>query len=251
MGKGFWEEPNGSEYVFPELERQYADGETYLSKRFKRVLAAAGFHDGKTPPPELKPYDPAELAEKAERYFLSIPTDQKREKARAMFEAYTGGKSLCEAAADIGISKASASLYLNEIEREAGIAFIRGKRRENSVITPSRGNATLERDKGLLKASVRDFHALRTTWITLALMQGMPLELVQTVTGHATAEIVMQHYFKPQREQLKTAMQKCLPELLTSSTQPFTPAERAAQIIRSMDDANWRKKAEEALHVLN
>jgi hypothetical protein len=102
----------------------------------------------------------------------------------------------------------------------------------------------------LIKASVRDFHALRTTWITLALMQGMPLELVQTVTGHATAEIVMEHYFKPQREQLRAAMQNCLPGLLSSKPEPFTPTERAIDILSGISASNWRQCADEVLNIL-
>jgi integrase len=241
---------NGSEYVFPELAKRYYSDDTYLTKRFKKILAKAGFHDGKAPPPALKPFDPAELAKKAEAYFRGIPTDKKRDKARAMFTAYTTGTPLCQSAEAVGISKATGSAYLNEIEQETGIAFIRGKRREKPKLAPSRGKVSLERETGVRRASVRDFHALRTTWITLALMQGMPLELVQTVTGHATAEIIMQHYFKPQREQLKAAMQKSLPGLLTSKADPFTPAERAAEVLRGINAMNWRKVADEALKIL-
>jgi len=241
---------NGSEYVFPELAKRYYSDDTYLTKRFKKILAKAGFHDGKIPAAELKPYDPAELAAKAKTYFREIPTDQKRKKARAVFAHYTAGKRLCDSAELAGVSKGTASAYLNEIEVDTGIAFIRGKKRNAEALSPSRGNVCIERETGLRRASVRDFHALRTTWITLALMQGMPLELVQTVTGHATAEIVMQHYFKPQREQLKTAMLNCLPGLLTSTAEPFTPTERAAELLRGINSKNWRKCATEALTIL-
>ncbi|VGO19017.1 DUF4172 domain-containing protein [Pontiella sulfatireligans] len=86
---------------------------------------------------------------------------------------------------------------------------------------------------------------------SMPLMQGMPLELVQTVTGHATAEIVMEHYFKPQREQLKTALQKCLPSMLTSESKSFAPAsERAAEALHGINAKNWRKVADEALKIL-
>ncbi len=240
-----------SEYVFPKLAKQYAANDILLTKRFKKILSDAGFHDGKAPPAELVPYDQQELTKKAEVYFQNIPTDQKRDKARAMFEQYTGGKPLCQSAELVGVSKSTASAYLNEIETEAGIAFIRGKRRPSeTALPPSRGRVRIERPDGLKQASVRDFHALRTTWITLALMSGMPLELVQTVTGHATAEIVMEHYFKPQREQLKAAMQKSLPGLLTSSGVAHTPAERALETLRKATEKNWQKKIDEAITIL-
>jgi len=240
-----------SEYVFPKLAKQYAANDVLLTNRFKAVLSRAGFHDGKAPPAELAPYDLQELTEKAETYFAGIPTDQKREKARDVFAHYIAGKHLCQSAALTGVSKATASAYLNEIETETGIAFIRGKKRPSKAVAiPSRGKVRIERETGLKRASVRDFHALRTTWITLALMSGMPLELVQTVTGHATAEIVMQHYFKPQREQLRTAMQKSLPGLLTSATAPGTPAERAVETLKKATGKSWQKRIDEAIAIL-
>ena len=241
---------NGSEYVFPELAKQYEADEGLLTKHFKRCLARAGFHDGKQPPQELKEHDPQELATKAEAYFQSIPTEEKQTRARAVFKYYTDGKPLCTSADLVGVSKASASLYLNEIEQTTGIAFIRGKKRKPAQRQASRGETQQERKTGLLKASVRDFHALRTTWITLALMQGLPLELVQTVTGHATAEIVMQHYFKPQREQLKAAMQKCMPALLSTANpnlarEPIPPW--ALEILKQMTPKNCEEMLRDLL----
>lgn len=247
---------NKSKFVFPQLAKQYAADDGLLTKHFKRCLARAGFHDGKQPPRELKEYDRKELAEKAEAHFRKIITEEKRTRARTVFKHYTAGKILSRAADLAGVSKTSASAYLNEIEQATGIAFIRGKQRKAEQ-TESRGKTTLERKTGIIKASVRDFHALRTTWITLALMQGLPLELVQTVTGHATAEIVMQHYFKPHREQLKTALQKCMPALLTSSHTATTPAinpdrtiEEAVRLLETAKAKNWKAVIEETLGIL-
>ncbi len=235
---------NGSKYVFPRLAERYTTDDTYLTKRFKRILASAGFHDGKTPSSLLAPYDSEELATKAHNYFSRIRNDQKRRKVRAVFEHYTEGHKLSIAAERAGVSKSTASLYLNTIEQETGIAFIRKKPRKAEALPPCRGDVCIERETGIRRASVRDFHALRTTWITLALMSGLPMELVQTITGHATAEIVMEHYFKPQREQLKTAMQSCLPGLLTCATSPTAPTRHEA-------DANSARQLEKALQLLD
>jgi hypothetical protein len=53
------------------------------------------------------------------------------------------------------------------------------------------------------------------TWVTLALTAGVPLELVQKVTGHKTTDIVLKHYFRPGREDFRTALQAAMPNLLT------------------------------------
>src|SRR5258705_13940326 len=77
---------------------------------------------------------------------------------------------------------------------------------------------TLAERKGIFSpsSSVRDFHGFRVTWVTLALTAGVPLELVQKVTGHKTTEIVLKHYFQPGREDFRRALQSVMPKLLTN-----------------------------------
>jgi integrase len=65
------------------------------------------------------------------------------------------------------------------------------------------------------KASVKDFHSLRTTWITMALSAGVPMELVRRVTGHSTVDVVLKHYFRPGREAFRTALETAMPKMLT------------------------------------
>ena len=50
-----------------------------------------------------------------------------------------------------------------------------------------------ERDHGLRRASIRGFHAFRVTWVTLALNNNVPLEIIRRITGHRTTEIVLKH----------------------------------------------------------
>lgn len=240
---------NGSEYVFPSLAQQYTNNPRMLTDRLRKVLARIGYHDGKPRHlGKLAEYDPEQLASRAEDYFSAIPTEQKQEKARAMFKAYTKGNPLCRSAESVGISRATGSSYLNEIEAATGIAFIRGKRREKVNIPPRKGDVHVNRAKGIRRASVRDFHSFRTTWITLALCSGIPFELVQKVTGHATAEIVMEHYFKPQRAQLKEALGKSMPSLLTASN--YNPVDTTIELLRQMNGKNWKKLRDEALETL-
>ena len=73
------------------------------------------------------------------------------------------------------------------------------------------------------------------------------MDTVYKITGHQTASIVAKHYFHPEREQLKIAMQKSLPSLLTSSSRPFTPSEKAAKVLRSADSSNWEDRIAKAL----
>jgi integrase len=80
-------------------------------------------------------------------------------------------------------------------------------------------NTQSENENASVKASVKDFHSLRTTWITMALTAGVPMELVRRVTGHSTVEIVLKHYFRPKREEFRHALEASLPKALTGGTE--------------------------------
>ncbi len=73
------------------------------------------------------------------------------------------------------------------------------------------------------RVTIRDFHSLRTTWITMALTAGIPMELVRRVTGHATVEVVLEHYFRPDKDAFRKALAGNLPQILTGEPQtlPF------------------------------
>ena len=77
-----------------------------------------------------------------------------------------------------------------------------------------RASTQVKRETGRA-ASVRDWHALRATFVTLALSAGVPVELVRRVTGHATVEVVLKHYFHPGRDALRAALANAMPKVLT------------------------------------
>lgn len=241
---------NKAEYVFPDAAALYESNRSGISTRFKRVLKVAGFDTGSPRPPvEFKtdPCAPEELHRAAAKLFRG----EKLERAKAVLDVYLSGVALKPTAEATGLSPSTVSLYLNELEAATGKAIIRGKRRPAAPAKlPTRGAMQKEREKGLLRASLRDFHSFRTTFVTLALMRGMPLDIVRKITGHKTADVVMKHYFRPQREQLRTAMQKTMPGLLTSAAKATAPTDRAAELLRSADAENWREIIKGALEIL-
>ena len=112
----------------------------------------------------------------------------------------------------------------------------------------SRGETHQARPKGLRKASIRDFHSFRVTWVTLALSAGVPLEIVQKVTGHRTAGIVMKHYFQPGREEFRRTLAGKLPILLGggAGAKPLDSAEIKAQLT-AMQPRTWKRIRDELL----
>lgn len=135
-----------------------------------------------------------------------------------------------------------------------------------------RGAIHADRADGLRRASVRDFHSFRVTWVTLALTANIPLEIVQKVTGHKTADIVLKHYFQPGREDYRNAIQSALKELIDIPTYEIqslhpnrltepaatygyapTPSElthTALSALEAMDATNWEAQRDIAMQAL-
>ena len=103
---------------------------------------------------------------------------------------------------------------------------------------------------GLRRASLHDFHSFRVTWITLALAAGVPLELVQRVTGHRTVEVVMKHYFRPGREDFRQAIIKAMPKMLGQSG-TVTAAEKMRTIIEKMTPRSLDADRKQLLHLVS
>ena len=110
------------------------------------------------------------------------------------------------------------------------------------------------RARGLRSASVHDFHSLRTTWITIALTAGVPMELVRRVTGHQTVDVVLKHYFRPGREDFQKALSAAMPKLLTGGGEPGkdepTAAQKAIDILKGMKAKTWRGDRDRAIELL-
>lgn len=112
---------------------------------------------------------------------------------------------------------------------------------------------SVEREIGKRRASVRDFHSFRVTWVTLALTAGVPLELVQKVTGHKTTDIVLKHYFQPGREDFRQALHDAMPKLLTNGSLPEghrTPKEEMREIIKKITAKTLKEDKARLLELL-
>ena len=204
-------------YVFPEQARMYLENPDGITMRVKKVLAVAlGVDQGDEKDENALPVVSSDEArERGREYIAKLPDGAKKERMKAIFDLYMTGKKLCLVADELGVSKGTVSGHLNEIERAVGCRIVRGKAEGRRQKT---GMAELleEREDGLRRASVRDFHSFRVTWVTLALTAGVPLELVQKVTGHKTTDIVLKHYFQPGREEFRQALNAAMPKLLTN-----------------------------------
>ncbi len=230
----------GKGYCFPaaaEMYRTNADGITW---RVKQVLARA--LAGKAVEAVPRPVEEVRAAGLA--YIDRLGATMKAEKMRTGFTAYLDGQTLDQVMATTGCSRGSVSGYLNELERATGFPIIRGHRRALKT-----DGLQAERENGKRRASVRDFHSFRVTWITLALAAGVPLELVQRVTGHRTVEVVMKHYFRPGREDFRAAILKAMPKMLGEGGQQSVKEEMRG-IIEGMTARTWKRDRARLLELL-
>lgn len=216
-----------SELVFPEAARLLATQSDTLTWRFKKIVARAF---GVEESPALLESMPASnvLSEGEAAIAEKVPEGPRRDRVLDVFRRYCAGASLREIVKATGHAKCTVSYDLHAVEEMIGKSFLR-------VQTPSvkkaiRAATQVKRARGQRAASVRDWHALRATFVTLALSAGVPVELVRRVTGHATVEVVLKHYFRPDREQFKAALADAMPKVLTGKTARLKPMEELATI---------------------
>ncbi|MEI6074449.1 MAG: site-specific integrase [Verrucomicrobiota bacterium] len=210
--------PDG--FVFPDLAKTYTDKPDEITNRVKRVLASAlvKFVSDEARP-ALLTVSTEEARKRGEEYIAAMPENEKRARMADVFKLYMEGKNIKAVMAGAKVSKGTASGHLNEIQAAIGCQIIRGVSHTGKSKAELAG-LQVARQHGLRRASVRDFHSFRVTWVTLALTAGVPLELVQKVTGHKTTDIVLKHYFQPGREAFRSALNKAMPKLLTNGQKP-------------------------------
>jgi len=212
------------EYVFPRIAELYQQNSTALTKRLKVILAKAGFVDGDlakkidaSPEKVLPILPPDETRRRGLEAIQSAKvTRKRRENMRRVFQAYMDGQITPEISKKFAMSKGSVSGHLHSVEKLIGAQVIR---RPITQALPLVYRGSIHSDgvgNRINRASVRGWHSFRTTWITLALSSGLPMELVRRVSGHTTTDVVLKHYFKPGREDFRRAIQAAMPKMLTA-----------------------------------
>jgi len=77
----------------------------------------------------------------------------------------------------------------------------------------------------------------------------MPLELVQRVTGHRTASVVLKHYFRPGREDFRTVITQAMPKMLGHSATKSTK-EQMKELLQRMTSRTWSADRKRLLELI-
>lgn len=233
-----------SKFCFPDAALMYQSNPDGITWRVKQVIARAL---ESTPIATAKGFQaPAigsDLHARVQAYVGNLGESKRARRLRAVFDAYNGGATLDQVIAATACSRGTVSNYLNELERETGASIIRSHRRA------AKTDALQEKRKnGRRRASIHDFHSFRVTWITLALAAGVPLELVQRVTGHRTVSVVLKHYFRPGREDFRQLLERAMPALLSSGS-VVSAREEIRCIIEHISEASCTRDKERLLQL--
>ena len=234
--------PPPDSFVFPIAAALYENNPDGLNARLQVILARAGFMDDEelerlkrehAKHAKLAQLPPAELRQRGlQALATAAMSTKRRERTREIFTRYLDGESRKEIARAMQSSTGIVYMRLAEMECLTGAAVV--QRPALPAVHRGTTMANISKDAPRRRrASLRGWHSFRTTWITLALSAGVPEMIVRRVTGHATADVVLKHYFRPGREQFKTALAGALPKALTAGTAPDKDAE-ALRIIRRM-----------------
>ena len=227
---------NGNAYVFPEAVRMLEENPDGLTWRFKKIVAIAlNKPADRTLPPYCAPSEVA--AEGIDAIMANLPEGERRDRILNVFRRYCAGETYNTIVKEANLPKTTIAVDLHTVQDLIGKPFMRGKQPEGVTKTIERvTRVKREKGMGMRSASVRDWHALRTTFVTLALSAGVPLELVRRVTGHATADIVLKHYFRPDRKQFRAALIDAMPDVITGKETKLIAVDETTTLAQKLAD---------------
>ena len=109
-----------------------------------------------------------------------------------------------------------------QLKNQQGVSWRIGQVFKAAGFSNEERHAT--RATGGRKASVKDFHSLRTTWITEALTNGVPIAMVKLISGHRTTEVVLEFYHHPDQKQVRDTLQAAMPTIFPMKKSIIEPS---------------------------
>ncbi len=214
----------GVPFVFPSIAKTYRESPYSLDHRLRKVLAVAGFvtpdkvDAGKYPAPAT----PGEAVEKVNAGMVAGRwSEARRQKGLAILQRHLNGETGKAIAAAMGIARGAVSAYLHEMENVGRIALV------SPSLPEAPRKATLaeirEDEPRRNRGSLCGWHSFRTTFCSLALANGVPMELLTRITGHRTAEIVEKYYNQSKREQTRRELGAAMPKAIAGAVAASMP----------------------------
>ncbi len=209
-------------YVWPDAARMHKVNPTGLTWRFKKLVASImtdpeeaqdALQDAQDAPGRVTLADVLpEVLNAVQAKLDGLRRDRVAETVRL----YAQGAGVRQIERRTGRARSGVSGDLHLAEELSGLRFM-AEQAQGGIKDKVSRLTRLNAPGRARRASVADWHSLRTSWVTLALAAGVPVELCRLVTGHQTVDVVMRHYFKPQGEHLRAVLGEKLPDVLTGN----------------------------------
>lgn len=237
-------------YVFPEARRIIDSKPAQLSYRIKRIFALAlsdGIEDAKPATETPERVNLADVLPSVETAIeKSAFTESKRQKMIDLVKRYAQGETYRVMQRATGISRGGISDLLHLAEKTSGHCFIIDKRPTFSIKRAIIDMTRESREHGTRAASIYDFHALRTSFITTAITGGIPVEIVKAITGHKLTETIIEHYLKPKGSVYHEKFMAAMPASLTGRNPevkalPSATGDRLAEIAATLKELSKEK----------
>jgi len=203
LAKRLTQRKKGDIYVFPDAEELNRKHYKTLTERIKTVYALAlAESKGATiedAPTNDKPLASPKAALPIVLKALETASLSQFQKCRitTCIDLYAKGLSFNQISCNTGLNKSIISYSLHKAEKISKMLFIaRPKKnaRKISLKALIKAVTTVERKSGAKAGSVYDFPCLRTTFVTLAAKNKVPLEQVRLITGHTDTRMIEQYY---------------------------------------------------------
>jgi len=222
LEKRLQDKPKDSPYVFPEAEELVRLHPDVLTRRIKTVFATAFAEQHGVNVEEASTSDKVNLKDVLPDVLQAVSDSDlftpKRERLAKMLEIYAEHPSYREVAKQLGCPLSSVSYNLRDAERVSGIRFLNDRNTSRNGISNAIKKVTQQKRRiGRHAASIYDFHALRTTFVTLAAINGIPLDTVRLITGHTNTAVLQKYYDRAKGTDVAEVLGRAMPAALTIS----------------------------------
>ena len=211
-------------YVFPEAAELIEKHPDNLTYRVKKVFAQAFAYKGDAKIQAVLTIPRSALKDNLEKVINAVKQapmpEERREKTIMLLKHYAQGKSFNAIVRETKTPKSTVSLLLRDAATASGIAFTpkRQPKDAEDKIRMREAIASITRCKrklGKRDGSIYDFHALRTTFVTLAAINGIPLETITLITGHTNTRMIQEHYDRARGSDFADKFNAALPASVT------------------------------------
>lgn len=217
------ERAKGEKRIFPEAAALYKSSPDILTRRLKRVFVAAlaekkgatveEVHDV----PSISAKEALGIMQK--EIETAKVTETVRQNIKRCLPLYADGNTFRQINKLTGISLSSINLALKSAEKIVGGRFVAPGTHEIARKRIGYGDLVrkvtqTERSIGKKAGSVYDFPCLRTSFITQAARNNVPLEIVRTVTGHTDTHMLEQYYDRATAVDHAPTLVQAMPSML-------------------------------------